>query len=226
MLMRFALGAALAVSMTTVASAAVVGTYATYGSPSAVVNYDPGAPEHNFGAPTNGNAETGYNIYLQSDADYVYGLVQTFGPNSGFVPEFANLYFGTLDYAIGFEVTNDRAFNPNTGAPPFFALGALLDFTSSATSIEFRISNSVFTGAAASIYAPGTTFSQIGDQVALGLSQSFGYSVAGGPSYGSDYLGIITLGGVPEPATWAMMILGFGAAGSMLRSRRRVAIAA
>jgi hypothetical protein len=26
---------------------------------------------------------------------------------------------------------------------------------------------------------------------------------------------------VPEPATWAMMILGFGAAGSAIRSRRR-----
>ncbi len=31
-------------------------------------------------------------------------------------------------------------------------------------------------------------------------------------------------GGVPEPATWAMMILGFGAAGSVLR-RRRAAVA-
>lgn len=30
---------------------------------------------------------------------------------------------------------------------------------------------------------------------------------------------------VPEPATWAMMILGFGAAGAMLRSRRRMVAA-
>ncbi len=30
-----------------------------------------------------------------------------------------------------------------------------------------------------------------------------------------------TGGAVPEPATWAMMIVGFGAAGSMLRSNRR-----
>jgi hypothetical protein len=28
---------------------------------------------------------------------------------------------------------------------------------------------------------------------------------------------------VPEPATWAMMIMGFGAAGALLRQRRRVA---
>ncbi len=29
---------------------------------------------------------------------------------------------------------------------------------------------------------------------------------------------------VPEPATWAMMIAGFGLAGSALRRRQRVAI--
>jgi hypothetical protein len=32
-------------------------------------------------------------------------------------------------------------------------------------------------------------------------------------------------GVVPEPATWTMMIMGFGAAGAMLRSRRRIAVA-
>ena len=35
------------------------------------------------------------------------------------------------------------------------------------------------------------------------------------------------IGGVPEPATWAMMLVGFGAVGSLLRSRRtRVFLAA
>jgi hypothetical protein len=35
----------------------------------------------------------------------------------------------------------------------------------------------------------------------------------------------ISVGIVPEPATWAMMILGFGAAGAMLRRRRLVVLA-
>ena len=49
------------------------------------------------------------------------------------------------------------------------------------------------------------------------------WSVSGwGPS---AYLTVET-SAVPEPATWAMMILGFGAAGTALRSRRRTLAAA
>ena len=38
----------------------------------------------------------------------------------------------------------------------------------------------------------------------------------------------LTRGGgpVPEPATWAMMLLGFGGVGAMIRSRRRRALTA
>jgi hypothetical protein len=32
-----------------------------------------------------------------------------------------------------------------------------------------------------------------------------------------------TGGGIPEPATWAMMILGFGGIGAMMRRRRSLA---
>ena len=32
-------------------------------------------------------------------------------------------------------------------------------------------------------------------------------------------------GAIPEPATWAMMIIGFGAAGTVLRRRRTLALA-
>lgn len=42
-------------------------------------------------------------------------------------------------------------------------------------------------------------------------------------SFGIDNIlvtGTSTDGGIPEPATWALMVLGFGAAGSILRRRR------
>ncbi|WP_337188394.1 PEPxxWA-CTERM sorting domain-containing protein [Phenylobacterium sp.] len=51
-------------------------------------------------------------------------------------------------------------------------------------------------------------------------------SFAGGPTDiglvgSSQTLGVVA--GVPEPATWALMIVGFGAAGAMLRRRGRLA---
>ncbi len=39
-------------------------------------------------------------------------------------------------------------------------------------------------------------------------------------SNGYDYAQLPATAGVPEPATWAVMILGFGAAGTVLRRRR------
>jgi hypothetical protein len=47
-----------------------------------------------------------------------------------------------------------------------------------------------------------------------GFSLTFSPNLGGGP-----------LGGVPEPATWALMLAGFGLAGQALRGRRRIATA-
>ena len=58
------------------------------------------------------------------------------------------------------------------------------------------------------------------------LSTLFFTNTAGIPA-GGMYLDNVSVeyvsGGVPEPATWALMISGFGLAGSALRQRRRVA---
>jgi len=41
----------------------------------------------------------------------------------------------------------------------------------------------------------------------------------------NDTLTVVVPGAVPEPASWAMMLMGFGAVGGMMRSRRRGPIA-
>jgi hypothetical protein len=51
--------------------------------------------------------------------------------------------------------------------------------------------------------------------------------VVNGNNTGTGSLGgtiTITDHGVPEPATWAMMVLGFGAVGFALRRKRKLAL--
>jgi hypothetical protein len=55
------------------------------------------------------------------------------------------------------------------------------------------------------------------------------FSTASFSAYGLNELRVYeyeATGAIPEPSTWAMMILGFGAAGAAIRSRRRVSAAA
>ena len=53
------------------------------------------------------------------------------------------------------------------------------------------------------------------------------YTFRGGGHNGSSFLAIGgSLGspGIPEPATWAMLVLGFGGVGALVRNRRRMAV--
>ena len=63
----------------------------------------------------------------------------------------------------------------------------------------------------------GTTFDKIvfRESPEVGGYESDNHTVG----YYKDITG--TVPGVPEPATWAMMIIGFGAAGAMVRNQRR-----
>lgn len=64
--------------------------------------------------------------------------------------------------------------------------------------------------------------------IGVGSSASAGYHafadniVADGTTYNFETAGS---GAVPEPATWAMMVLGFGAIGSLMRGQRRRQVA-
>jgi hypothetical protein len=74
----------------------------------------------------------------------------------------------------------------------------------------------------------------LADPLTAGVS-SFGYgrttTVSGGTTLflnddGNAFIAAETFGAVPEPATWAMMLVGFGAVGHTMRRRRGVAVPA
>lgn len=202
------------------------------GGSTATVQTNSAAPTSNFGAPTD-QSTAGYTINLLDSSGSLYGLVsQTGGSSAG---PFTNLYFD-LDSAtrsgsdLGFEISAGgvRAFIPENGTNVLLAAGLFnvaVSTVGDLTNVEFRLDNSLFNSAIAGLtYNPAVTFS---GNNRLNLSQSLSYSVAGGQAfYGSARLGTFStaaVAAVPEPATWAMMLIGFGAMGVSLRRRRRTA---
>lgn len=222
--------AALSVVVAGQAHAAIImdGAYdATYGASTAHVNFSEGAPTGNFGSPYTTNHLTSYDIFLAYDSGNVYGLLQNTGPRADINGiAWANLYFDTDNATsagsdIGFELTNNRGFLPNV---PGYSSPLGIQVVTTTQSLEFLIPASYFTSGvpglgAFPLVAPGGTLQ-------LRLSQSFGYSVAGGPDFGPDRLGEVQIGSaVPEPTTWAMMLIGFAGVGFMAYRRSRKIVA-
>ena len=221
--------AALAVLMTSSAHASITvdGVLdADYGSPTATVAYDPTAPEGNFGSPGPSSDAIGYSIHLKAENGFVYGFLQASGTGAP-VGGFANLYWD-LDPAandgsdLGFEITNNDAFIPGGNGPVTLTGANAIQYFVSADdkTVEFAIPDVDFTTKIAGLNYTSDQPTKGGD-IVLRISQSFGYSAAGGGTYGDNRLGVVTVPGVPEPATWAMMLAGFGGMGIALRSRRK-----
>lgn len=235
--MKFVFLAAVAAAFATpvVAAPAVDGSYdADYGAATATVTYNPSAPNSNFGAPTNQSDRIGYDIYLTSDASRVYGFLRADPGSLALTPvgTFANLYFGLNGAGsnLGFEISTGgvRAFVPANGSNAVLSSGLFSTAASAdGLGLEFALDNSLFTSAITGLtYANTQVFPTNGSNVRLNLSQSFDYSVAGGQAfYGNDRLGLVTIGGaVPEPATWAMMMLGFGVLAAAMRRRSKTTV--
>lgn len=201
------------------------------------VAYDPTVHSVNFSAVTTSDTAA-YDVYLKSDADNVYELLNS-RPSAanGNSPgnNFANVYLSTepqatLHSTIGFEVTNNNGFTPggqsgydlsNTGYQTFTGTGA-----NGGHVIEFSMPWTFFTTDPLHMgftkLLPGGTFTATG-------SQSFGYNFVAGMGLGTSRLGQITYdspSAAPEPSQWAGLgFTAFGALGLILKARKKKAMA-
>lgn len=197
-----------------------------YGAPNATILTNAMAPESNFGAPTT-SALAGYNFYLSDIGDTLYGaFVQTGGTAGG---TFANLYFDVDPLNgggsnMGIEVTNSRGFVP--GSAGYFDMSQYISFVSTTSggliTTEFSIAESAFRDYIAGGQAQGAFLDYTPQKVQLRMAQALSYTVSVGGSSRTARMGEFSIlaSEAPEPATWAMMLAGFGAIGFAMRRRK------
>jgi choice-of-anchor C domain-containing protein len=114
-----------------------------------------------------------------------------------------------------YTVSFDLAGNPDSGASTKVAV-----VTDGATSTSYDFLQGSHTKAAMGWETHTFSFKATGENATLTFSSA--QDDAYGPAL--DNVSILS-GAVPEPATWAMMILGFGVVGASLRTRRRASAA-
>lgn len=109
-------------------------------------------------------------------------------------------------YTLTFAYSHNL-FAPNeaTSASASVAVGSLFDIVTHSTGDTSNLDWQIYTG---SFTATDTT------------TRLTFTNLTGGPNEGI-LLDAVSVAALPEPATWAMMILGFGAIGLAMRRRRR-----
>ena len=119
----------------------------------------------------------------------------------------ASLYTGTFNLGGG---GNNVTFTNPSGAT---LSNYVLNGTNGGGSIDFSIPVALIAG------ANNFAFAYTTPGVSNGGSQGLG-------DEGFNITNVVLTGAVPEPATWAMLILGFGVVGGAVRTRRRATLQA
>ena len=137
--------------------------------------------------------------------------------------------FGVANNGITRVLLSGEGFTPGTtgDSDPFYNLKLTFDDGQFLTGVYTPMTNT-FNGGS-TITSGGTTFSLIEFSFRRTLGDTVQANVATFGGDGNDYAGnfrISAAGAVPEPATWGLMIVGFGMVGAAARRRTRTSVTA
>ena len=221
---RVILGLAAAAASLALAPAASAGIFigvAVNGGPITQVATDAGGGSANYNTTSGGYfynvSATGFPLLSMPQL-----LTQSVNIlNAGGANATIDLYITQTDLA---SLTGGllSSFTSNTVA------GLTAQMRSYYSSANNNFANNVTGGQ--TLLATGTTFSGPGTftggnalTVAGPWSETVRYTLVFSGGAGSNFNGTANLTAVPEPATWGLMLLGFGAMGGLLRTRNRKA---
>jgi len=136
----------------------------------------------------------------------------------------ASLGFGTLNGVIDFSSVVGTTISESIANFFTFADGTGHSFQFSVASAKtVSYSNNPGISSSFSLYLLGSTVDTFLGYTATPTSLTLSFNSTGGSPYSaSATLAVPPAPSVPEPATWAMTLIGFGAMGAAMRRRPRV----
>ena len=215
--LKIAIAAAVSVAaLASAANATVTWNYSPYGAAPLPVGETIAVDFDNANAP-------GFS-YTQAGAAGLFNGANGLVPNVAAPPAFSA---STADQTLFEAVQTNGTLDLKT--PNLSALSVYIGSLDGYNEITFKGPNSFsqsFSGS--NLMLPAN-----GDQGAAATNGRFDFNFAGQPvdevlfqSSGNSFeFDNIAAAGVPEPASWAVMLVGFGGLGAAMRSRRKLAVA-
>jgi hypothetical protein len=153
-----------------------------------------------------------FGMFLINDPTRQFGLCGS----AGCAANGTTAYYGLNETSISFSQDNGNLFSLSSldAAQTFLETGRPLTLTLTGTKVDSVVTSTIFVDADAAGTFATFTFADFVGLSSLTITGSQEY-----PEFALDNV-VLNAGAVPEPATWTMMIGGFGIVGGAMRRRR------